>query len=474
MEKGYRWIGFLVLFLWNGCLYGVQSQTVWDELEAHMEVDSTIQKRTFREWARTGEFQFHWRTFYMSTLNQADLMDYSALATGAGLGYKSPEYKGFSVAFSGFFVFQLHEHNINKADPITNGVNRYEITLFDMNDLENSRDLDRLEDLYLRYSKNKFKLTLGRQRLHTPLLNEQDNRMRPNIFSALNLDYSWRNFEFQAAVIHAMTIRGTVDWYSVQNSFGVYPFGRSPYGVASEYKGNTTSKGIGLLGLKHKNKGFKTEAWNYFAENVFNLTFVQSEWEKHTEKAGTWVLGAQGFWQTALHDGGNLDNIKAYISEGSNTWAGGAKIQWTMNQFYTSFNTMHISSGGRFLFPREWGREQFFASLPRERFEGNGGLEAYTLKMGYNLPKHHVKFDLGASAVRVPDINVVQLNKYGMPSYYHFVFAVDYSLTNYFEGLHLKFLGVHKMSQRPNQVPDQFRINRVDLWHFNLVVDYWF
>jgi len=327
--------------------------------------------------------------------------------------------------------------------------------------------------LYLRYAKNKFKLTLGRQRLHTPLLNEQDNRMRPNIFSALNLDYSWRNFEFQAAAIHAMTIRGTVDWYSVQNSFGVYPFGRSPFGVASEYKSNTSSRGIGLFGVKHKDKGFKSEAWNYFAENVFNLTFLQSEFEKEF-KMGTWTIGAQGFWQTALNDGGHEDPNKAYILPDAQTFGGGGKVQWSNKFLYFSMNTMHISRGGRFLFPREWGREHFFASLPRERFEGNGGVEAYTFKFGFKLPKHHLKLDAGVGAVRLPDINTVELNKYGMPSYYHFVLAADYSLTQYFEGLHLRFLAVNKTGQQAGQVPDQFRINRVDLWHFNFVVDYWF
>ena len=470
MEMGFHKLIFLMFFILNLGINEAHGQLELNEIER----DSTKQKRTFREWAKTGDFQFHWRTFYMSTLNQGALTDYSALATGAGLAYISPEYKGFSVAFSGFFVFQLHERNIYLADPLTNALNRYEITLFDMNDLNNKRDLDRLEDLYLRYSKNKFKLTLGRQKLHTPLLNEQDNRMRPNIFSALNVYYSWRNFEFQVAAIHAMTIRGTVDWYNVQNSFGVYPFGRSSFGVASEYKGNTSSKGIGLLGVKHKNKGFKSEAWNYFAENVFNLTFVQSEWEKQTKKTGTWVLGAQGFWQTALKEGGNPDSHQAYIMPETQVFALGGKVQWSKNRHQISLNSMHISKGGRFLFPREWGREIFFASLPRERFEGNGGVEAYTLKYAYHSTKYNVKYNLGVSAVQLPDINNMQLNKYGMPSYYHFSLSLDYNAKGYFEGLNLRFLVVNKIAQNPAEVPDKFRVNRVDMWHFNVVVDYWF
>jgi hypothetical protein len=469
MEMGFQRLVFVVFLILKMGLNEAHAQFELDE----DELDSIQQKRTFREWAQTGEFQFHWRTFYTGTVNQGDLTNYSALATGAGLGYKSPEYKGFSVAFSGFFVFQLHEHNINMADPITNGTNRYEITLFDMNDLDNKRDLDRLEDLYLRYSKKKFKLTFGRQKLNTPLLNEQDNRMRPNVFSALNLDYSWRNFEFQAATIHAMTIRGTVDWYSVQNSFGVYPFGRTAFGTSSDYKNNTKSHGIAVLGVKYHQKNVKAEMWNYFAENVFNLVFMQTEWQKPS-KNGTLQLGLQGFWQRALDDGGNPDPHKAYILPETQVFAAGGKVQWSKNRHQISLNSMHISKGGRFQFPREWGREVFYASLPRERFEGNGGVSAFTFKYVYKLPKKQLKLDFGAGAVRLPDINATELNKYGMPSYYHFVFAADYSLSGYFEGLHLRILAVNKIAQKPSQIPDAFRINRVDMWHFNVVVDYWF
>ena len=96
-----------------------------------------------------GRFEFHARSFFMSTVNRGDLLDYSAMAAGAGLGYYSPKWKGFHFGFSGFFVFQLFEHNIYKSDPTTNNTNRYEILLFDMNDFSNRRDLDRLEEFYL-------------------------------------------------------------------------------------------------------------------------------------------------------------------------------------------------------------------------------------------------------------------------------------------------------------------------------------
>lgn len=440
--------------------------------ENHHNDTTSSERLTFKQWSKSGEFEFHWRSFFMSTFNQGDLLDYSALASGAGLGYTSPKFKGFNVVFSGFFVFQLHQKNIALADPTTNGVNRYEVTLFDMHDLSNTRDLDRLEELFVQYDYKKWRITLGRQKFNSPLLNMQDNRMRPNIFSGLHINYRWKNLELLAAGFHAMTIRGTVNWYSVEESFGVYPFGRSPFGTSSEFKGNVRTKGIGVLGLKHNTHKLKSEVWNYTAENVFNLAIAQSEY-KDSLLGFSWTFGAQGFYQNALNHGGNPDPVKAYILPNESTYAFGTKLAAEMGRHTVSFNTMHIANQGRFLFPREWGREIFYASLPRERFEGNGGLNAWTLKYKLMLPKHDWQMNLGASAVQIPDVNNVVLNKYGLPSYYHFILDIRHGLSGYFDGLHLRFLAVHKMAQNPS-IPDNFRLNRVDLWQFNFIVDYLF
>ncbi len=443
-----------------------------DEIHNEIHHHDTTHKSLGRDLNR-GNFEFHKRSFFMSTLNRDDLMDYSALAAGAGLGYYSPSWKGFHVGFSGFFVFQIFENNIHKPDPTTNSVNRYEILLFDMNDLENKRDLDRLEELYITYERKGLKLELGRQKFNSPLLNEQDNRMRGNIFNGLSARYKWKNFDFTGAFFNAVTIRGTVDWYSIEESFGVYPFGRSPFGVPSKYKGNVRSAGIGVLGVKHQSKYFKTEAWNYFNENVFNLTMAQTEFH-HKFKNIEYHLGVQGFYQTALNDGGNPDPLKAYILPDEQTYAIGGKAEFKKNKSSLCFSTLHISDKGRFLFPREWGREIFYATLARERFEGSGGINAYTVKYRQNYKWKGLHTELGASLVNQSNITDYRINKYGVPSYYHFLGMVDYKFSGYLEGLDLRFLVVNKTAQNPDLVPAQFRINRVDLWHFNVILDYRF
>lgn len=445
-----------------------------DAQENHHKADTVSEHDNLASVIKSGEFDFHMRSFYMQTINRGNLMDYSTLALGGGLGYYSPSFKGFHVGFSGFFVFQMYENNLRIPDPSTGNVNRYEILLYDMNDFENSKDLDRLEHLYISYLRKDFQAVFGRQKVNTPLLNEQDNRMRPNVFSGLNLSYKPGPWSYTAAWFTDVTMRGTVDWYTIGDSFGVYPFGRNVFGVDTSYKGNIESKGIGVVGVSWEDdKSTKAQAWNYLAENVFNISFAQLEKNFDLGRADL-ELGAQGFYQTALHDGGNPEPEKAYIMPNEKSHGYGFKIGVGNRNHGFSVNMLRIGNNGRFLFPREWGRENFFATLSRERFEGNGDVSAVTLKYNWKSNADGLRGNLGVSSVKSPDRSDLSLNKYGVPSYYHFAGSVDYAFKGYLKGMDLKLLVVNKTARHPGEIPDRFRINRVDLWNLNLIMDYRF
>jgi hypothetical protein len=437
--------------------------------------DSSNKKMGF--FLKKGEFHVHIRSNFMQTLNQGHLLDYHTLALGAGLGYISPQWKGLQIGFSGFFVFQIYEHNLTRPDPTTGAGNRYEITLYDMNNPQNKSDLDRLEDLYITYRRKGFALKLGRQKINTPLLNEQDNRMRPNIFSGALMEYRLKNWDFLAAFFNQAALRGTLEWYTIEESFGVYPFGRNPLGGAESYKHHIHTKGIGLLGCKRKketrNYQWKIEGWNYWVQNVFNTTFLQTDLKiKNTDTSP--FFGIQGFYQTALGQGGNPEPTKAYMLPGERTWALGARAGINLGKHSFSLNFLRIGENGRFLFPREWGREIFYASLPRERFEGNADLNALTLKYNITFPIKGLSGEMGVSQANPPAVNDFKRNKYGLPAYYHFLGQLRYKFAGYLEGLNLRLLIANKTSQKTKEVSESFRINRVDLWHINFIVDYFF
>lgn len=435
--------------------------------------DST-EKTLGHSFLDKGNFEFHMRSFFMNTTNRGELMDYTALATGAGMGYYSPSWKNFHFGFSGFFVFQLFEQNLYKADPITNGTNRYEVLLFDMNDFENKHDFDRLEELYLTYERKHFNVVLGRQQFDSPLLNEQDNRMRANLFRGLSVNYHTKNWNLTAAGFDKMTIRGTVDWYGIEESYGVYPFGRNPFGTPSEYTGNVETLGVGILGAEYKNKkGLQVKLWNYYNENVFNLSFFETQYELETNKLN-YLFGGQGFYQTAISHGGNENQNVTYILNDEWTYGLGARFGVEKDRHALSLNYLNISDKGRFLFPREWGREQFFASLPRERFEGSGAVNSVMMKYTYHIPEKGLELYVGASIVDHAELDDYEMNKYGIPSFYHLVASMDYKFQGYLEGLDIRLFVVNKIAQNPQEVEDYYRINRVDLWNFNVVLDYRF
>src|SRR5690606_10746831 len=116
----------------------------------------------------------------------------------------------------------------------------------------------------------------------------------------------------------------------------------------------------------------------------------------------------------------------------------------------------------------------FFASLPRERFEGAGDVNALTVKYRYTIPKKNFYVELGANYTDNIQYTDIDLNKYGLTSYYHFTGTLDYKFKGYLDGLELKFLAVHKRATDPDNLPDKYRINKVEMWNLNFVIDYWF
>jgi outer membrane porin, OprD family. len=180
----------------------------------------------------TGTFEGHIRTFYMGTVNQNDFPNYYALAMGGGLGYYSPIIKGFQVGLSGFIIYNLSSSHLGTTAPYAN---RYEVGLFDVENPDNHEDLDRLEDLYVRYyftQKNKSFVQYGKFHMKSPLINLQDGRMRPNLQEGIWTEWNdWKQINVKAGWINRTSPRSTVRWMDVGESL-IYGNGRAVSGRA--------------------------------------------------------------------------------------------------------------------------------------------------------------------------------------------------------------------------------------------------
>ena len=442
----------------------------------HHEVvptDTLPNKKMFGTILNSGKFEFHLRSYFMRTDNEAGLLDYSTWGTGAGLGYFSPRWKGLGIGFSGFFVFRHFENNITLKDPVTGLDNRYELPLYDVHHPENSHDMDRLEEFYISYENEIYSAEFGRQHFDSPLLNSSDNRMRPNLFSGFTARFHPEKWRITASWFSHLISRGSLEWVPVEESIGFYSTGRNPTGSEETYVHHLESEGIGILGIEYKEEDLSLKAWTYWAEGIFAISFAEGVWNLKLKSDLKAIFGVQGFYQTALGNGGNPDPQKAYTLPGENTYGVGVRsgILWGHNQLMVNY--LGISNQGRFLFPREWGREQFFVSMQRERYEGMGGVHGIHLGFERTVLEQ-LKLALGAGMVSTPDLENVVLNKYGLPDYYHFTGLVDYRFGGFFKGLDLQLLVAYKGEQSALEVPKSYVINRVNMTNLSMILDYRF
>jgi hypothetical protein len=424
----------------------------------------------------TGVFEGHIRSFFMSTVNYKHYPDYYAFGIGGGLGYYSPIIKGFQVGLSGFIIFNAASSHLGPVAPYTN---RYEIGLFDISNPDNHEDLDRLEDLYLRYyltKSNKSFVQYGKFHLKTPLINLQDGRMRPNLQEGLWAEWNdSKKINASAGWLHRTSPRSTIHWYSIGKSL-VYPNGRAVNGVKADYAGSTNSNGIFITNIGYKPvQQVNYQLWNYYVDNLFNITLNKLELKKKTENK-TWIAGVQYLWQKSVYnDTFSIEN--QYISKGAQSHAISSRIgfsntrseEWLLN--YT-----RITKHGRFLFPREWGIEPFYTFMQRERNEGAGDVHAVTAQHARYLGKHKdLSLLIAGGLYSMPSVTDARLNKYTMPSYYQVNVRSRYRFRGFLRGLNLEMLYVYKGNLVNNlyETPVNYH-NKTNMHHVSVVMDYYF
>lgn len=418
-------------------------------------------------------WEAHTRTFVMSTINEGELKDDYAIASGAGIGVLTKPLYGFQVGVSGFFMYNLNSSKIHEADSLTLAPNRYEIGLFDIEDHTNKRDLDRLEELYLKYNLSKSSLTVGKINLNTPFLNPQNGRMRPTVEEG-----AWMSIKesdrigFNGGWVWEISPRSTVNWYSLANSMGVYPAGVNVDGNKSDYHGNI----VGSSGMVISNiyfnpyKNLKINLWNGYLENVMNTALIEINCEQPKEKI-KFYEGLIYLHQDAVNNGGNVNQAKTYMNKGAQSNVISAQIGLQNKKINYSLNYTHITGDGRYLMPKEWGKEIFYTFLNRERIEGFGNVHAIMTKTIFTL-NSRFQTTLGYGYYQLPDVKNYRLNKYGIPSYHQINYYATYTFDKFFDGLELSFLAAYKIKQGETYGNLKYVYNKVNMFNFNLIIDF--
>jgi hypothetical protein len=439
---------------------------IWKEKQS---LDTNSLLHAFKKASING----HLRYFFMATDNAPGLTDYYANAVGGGLRFETAKFHGFQFGVSGFFTYNIGSSNLALPDPKTNQANRYEIGLFDITDAKNKYNIERLEELFLKYTYKNNYIKLGKQLINTPFVNLQDGRMHPTSTNGLWTEINQiKNTKIEIGWLNQISPRGTVKWYSMEQSIGVYSTGLNIDGTKSNYAGNTKTKGVALVGVTlNPIKELAVKFWNVYTENVVNSMLLQADLKKDLKDGGNIIAGAQMIAQTKVGNGGNADISKRYFQHnGSVTF--GANIGWERSSWKTSLNFNRITAKGRYLMPREWGRDPFYTFLSRERNEGLANSNAYVVKVEYSVPKTTFKTTVGFGFFDLPKVGDFNNNKYGMPDYNQLNVDLRYDFKGVFSGLSSQLLYVYKSKSGNEIIPDKNTINKVNVSNWNLVLNY--
>jgi outer membrane porin, OprD family len=460
---------------WSTSLGAMPSQVRSDSL-IHTEAPQPDSAAGLTNFIRRGYFFGHVRSYWMGTNNRGALQDYHALALGAGIGYRTVRIAGHvELGMSGFFMFNVFSSDLAAPDPLTGKGSRYEVGLFNIEEPNNREDLDRLEEFYIRYYVGRAsRVTVGRQIPASPFVNPQDGRMRPTLTEGVVLEWNeWKRTRIRAEYLTRISPRSTVRWFDIGESIGLLPSGVTTDGQPSRYAGNVESSHLLMLGITQEIGKLKVNLWETAVPGLFHTAYSRIEWHQPLHSGGEWWLGGQASRQWTMGNGGNEEARLAYIDPNhrATVFSGQAGLQ--LKRWTWSLNATRITAEGRFLMPREWGREPFYTFMFRERNEGLGNVSALTAGVNYKAGEHW-RWEFTAGTFRLPSVSNTRLNKYSLPSYSQLNLRTVYHFSGLPDGLDAELLFTQKLNQTGRIIEDKVAQNRVDMNLVNVIVNYRF
>ncbi|UTW61869.1 hypothetical protein KFE98_17920 [bacterium SCSIO 12741] len=424
-----------------------------------------------------GKASGYWRTFFMATDNEGDLKDWNALATGGKLKYETSSFYGFKIGAAVHHSSNLKISDITATDPTTGRYSRYESGLFDVNDLSRT-EITLLGEAYLSYRLKGHFVQVGRFQLKTPFLNPEDGRMIPTLEQGIWYDYQSKKktlFARLAWITH-IGARSTSDFMPVGQSIGSYPQGRNPDGSLAQYRNSLSSMGLGIASIEYKGKKVGAKFWNYYVDNIYNTAFIQAYVSKEVAKVKH-TVSAQYLNQSKMNQGGNSDPAKAYVHDAqANVIGAQYELKWN-KKWRVSGNYNYVTNDGRFLFPREWGREFLFVFQKRERLEGVSNTHAWMVDVQRTLTFKKagaLVAKIGYGQYYRPDALNFDNNKYAFPANDQLNLDLFYFTRSDKKGLVIEWLTTWKRALGDTYDNPKLVLNKVNMFNHNLVVNYRF
>ncbi|MBA4299319.1 hypothetical protein SAMN03080617_00384 [Algoriphagus alkaliphilus] len=414
----------------------------------------------------------HFRSFWMNTIYpKNDFKEDYALGMTLNLGaiIKYQENWKFHVGFRSFANVASSE--IWELDPATGQGNRYETGLFDLLDTR-SRFFGKLETLSLEFSKEKFGIKAGRMGINSDWINAQDGRLSPTAVEGVN---AWiapdKRWKFSVWGIGRMSIRGSSEWLSVGETVGIYPVGRTVSGKPAQYFGNTSSDWLGIWEIDRKiASDSKIHFSNTIAQNLFSTYWLSFEKNRKIE-SGIVIMGLQSGFQHGIGEGGNPNPDLKYKEADDINYALSGRIGWKNMKWTTHLNYTHVGGEGRWLSPREWGKDAWYTFIPRERNEGFESVNAVVAYGEYRFQKPQLTLYGHLGFHWLSKTEDAFGNKYNFPSYRQVNLGVKLQ-ANKVANLDFHFILVSKEPLTSSDLSPNQIYNKVELLHFNGIINW--
>ncbi len=421
-----------------------------------------------------GESYGRVRNHTMATFNEGELKDYWTNAFGGIVGFQTAQWYGLQLGASASFSFNTFSNDLNELDSLVNKSAKWEKELYDANRPNEKKDLARLDELFARFTIGKSFVQVGRMDLNRgPLFLNRDGRMRPFVYRGAWLEMNeFSKNKLTLGWIDGVGGRPITEWHSLNQAIGMNSNGIQPDGSKANY--NTTShiRGIATVGYQNSNiKNLELSVWNFYFDRQFNLLWLQADYKSTHLLAGLQYahqetldyqaqLAYENRYVQPENKGQVLSGLLGYKNESGT---------WQVSAIY-----LHSFDSGRFLYPRELGRENFYASQPRSWVDGFGGSDIYMMRL---KTSHKGKWgnalvvDTRLSRTETPGLGNLELNKYNLASFYQATVMTTYHFGKRLEGLEASLVYIGKYTEKSAALSASDTFYKTNLHHVSLMVD---
>ncbi|MCB9245241.1 MAG: hypothetical protein H6606_02325 [Flavobacteriales bacterium] len=418
----------------------------------------------FRNWEAGG----YVRSFTMATFNEGSYRDFVSSAFGGGLNCVTPSWKGFRLGGEVLAVTELFSNDLLEKDPASGFNSKWEMELYNIEKPSERNGLFRLSKAYIEYRKKGALMRFGRQTFQTPLLNPRDGRMMPFQHGGMYFRSPiFRRFQTELGIVRSVSVRSTTSWYDLNDAIGMVSSGKTESGTNAVYRYRTGTEGLAFAKLSWENeKGMSVEIWDFYLDKLNNTVWAEVE-----KDLGKLEFGVQVVAQSPA-----LNTSADYIQGSGRSYTGSFRVLRKLGKNRElSLNATRVSKAGKFLFPRELGRESFYTSLPRCRMEGLGGTSAYSVQYTWhNSGKDNFSQDIQCAVYDVPQPYDFALNKYEVTDYLNLNIRNTFSPSFADERLEFDLLYVYRHNLSKGVSDPRLIVNKTNFNQINFVINAFF